>query len=372
MSYQCYASCAFGIEGVLAEEMRRLNLKNVTAHDARVYFDADADDIARANLFLRTADRVYLVLAEFFVHSFEELFTNIQRIPLGDLLPSDARFPVNANAVQSTLMSVSDIQSVSKKAAVRAMQRTYHKEHFPENGSTFNLYVNLYKNKATVALNTSGAGLNRRGYRLKNVQAPLRETLAAAMILLSRWRTRDFYDPMCGSGTVAIEAAMIARSIAPGMNRRFDAQSYGNEFRRSFSLARQEAECAVRPVEMQIFASDIDAGNLALAKEHARNAGVEASISFVQRDVRQFAPPSRPATIITNPPYALRLGEEKETLALYRAMGKAFLPLHDTMVFVLCAHQKFEQNFGMRADKKRKLYNGNLQCTYYQYFKKRS
>lgn len=369
---RCYASCAFGIEGVLADEMRRLNLKNVAAQDARVYFDADEVDIARANIFLRTADRVYIVLAEFVAQTFEHLFEHIQALPLGDFLPSDARFPVNANAVQSTLMSVSDIQSISKKAAVRAMQRTYKKDPFPENGSTFSLYVNIHKDNATVALNTSGAGLNRRGYRLKNAQAPLRETLASAMILLSRWRTRDFFDPMCGSGTIAIEAAMIACGIAPGIGRRFDAQGYGNDFRRAFALAREEAESLVRPAEMQICASDIDAGNLALAKEHARNAGVERAISFERKDVRQFAQPTRPATIIANPPYAVRLGEEKETFALYRGMGKAFLPLHDTMVFILCATQQFEQHYGLRADKKRKLYNGNLQCTYYQYFKKRS
>ena len=219
MNYRCYASCAFGIEGILAGELRELGFGNVSAQDARVYFDADEKGIAKANIFLRTADRVYLVLKEFRATTFDDLFEGVAAIPFGDFMSSDARFPVDGNAVRSTLGSVSDVQAITKKAVVTAMQRVYPKERFEENGSMFNLYVNLLKDQVTIALNTSGMGLNRRGYRLKNAQAPLKETLAAALIIISQWRTRDFYDPLCGSGTIAIEAAMRAANNAGSMHR---------------------------------------------------------------------------------------------------------------------------------------------------------
>ncbi len=370
MTYRCYASCAFGIEGILAQELKQLAFQNVAAQDARVYFDADERGVARANICLRTADRVYIVLDEFHAHTFEELFEGVRAIEFGDILPSDARFPVDADAVGSDLMSVSDIQAISKKAAVKAMQRVYAQERFPENGSVFRLYVNNHKNKVTVALNTSGNGLNRRGYRLKNVQAPLKETLAAALILISRWSRRDFYDPMCGSGTIAIEAAMIAADMAPGVKRRFDAQSFSNTFQKAFAEVREDAKSRIKKPEMLIAASDIDRGSLALAREHAYHMDVGEYIRIERRPVAEFRQPERPATIITNPPYAVRLGEQKEVEHLYRDMGKAFLPLEDAVVFVICASERFEALYGAKADKKRKLYNGNIRCTYYQYFKK--
>ncbi|MGI6152720.1 MAG: THUMP domain-containing class I SAM-dependent RNA methyltransferase [Christensenellaceae bacterium] len=370
MKHRCYASCAFGIEGVLAAELKRLELENIAAQDARVYFDADTEEIARANMFLRTADRVYLVLDEFEARSFEELYERVSAIPFSDILPSDARFPVNGNAVKSTLMSVSDIQSVGKKAIADALKKTYHAERFPENGNLFNIYINIYKDTATVALNTSGAGLNRRGYRLKNAQAPIKETLAAAMIQISRWTHRDFFDPMCGSGTIVIEAAMMAANMAPGIYRAFDAANYGNDFKAAFSLARQQAKDLLKTPQMDIFGFDIDEKNLALAKEHARTMQVGEWISFRRQDVRKFKQPEKPAVVITNPPYAKRIGEQKETDALYRAMGQALRPLEDTLVYVICANESFEKNYGRRADKKRKLYNGNIRCDYYQYFRR--
>ena len=370
MKYRCYASCSFGIEGILANELKVLGFENVNALDARVYFDADERGIATANLFLRTADRVYLVLKEFRAVTFEELFEGVASIPFGNIMPSDARFPVDGNAVRSALGSVSDVQSISKKAVVRALQRVYKHERFPENGNVFNLYVNLLNDQVTVALNTSGVGLNRRGYRLKNAQAPLRETLAAALIMISRWRTREFFDPLCGSGTIAIEAAMMAAEMAPGIKRRFDAQSYDNTFRQAFQEERERAKSLVKEPGMGIFASDIDRKSLDLAREHAHNMDVAQWIRFEHRDVRRFEQPQRPASVITNPPYAVRMGEEKEVAALYRDMGKTLLPLQDTLLFMITADERFESKFGMPADKRRKLYNGNIRCTYYQYFKK--
>ncbi len=369
--YKCYASCAFGIEGILATEIRELGLTGVMAQDARVYFEADEYGVALANIFLRTADRVYIVLGEFSVRSFDELFQNITNIDFASFIPSDAKLPVNANAVRSELMSVRDIQAVSKKAVVKAMQRKYKLGTLPENGGVFGLFVNLYKDVATVALNTSGAGLNRRGYRLKNAEAPLKETLAAALILISRWHSRDFYDPMCGSGTIAIEAAMIASNMAPGIHRQFDAQNYSNSFRKAFADVREHAGARQTTPEMRICAGDIDSKNIKLATGHARNMGLDGAIDFYVGDATEFRQPEKPATIITNPPYAVRLGEKEEVERLYKNMGKVFLQLQDTVFFVLTASDRFEKDFGRKADKKRKLYNGNLRCTYYQYFRKR-
>lgn len=371
MNYRCYASCAFGIEGILAGELKEFGFENVNAQDARVYFDADEKGIAKANIFLRTADRVYLVLKEFYATTFDELFEGVAAVPFGDIMPSDARFPVDGNAVRSALGSVSDVQAITKKAVVTAMQRVYHKERFEENGSMFNIYINLLKDRATVALNTSGMGLNRRGYRLKNAQAPLKETLAAALIMISRWRTRDFYDPLCGSGTIAIEAAMMAANMAPGLKRRFDAQGYGNEFRKEFSEMKEYAQSLLRQPEMEIFASDIDRKTLELAREHAHNMDVAQHIRFSRKDVRDFEQPGRPASVITNPPYAVRMGEEKEVARLYKVMGDVLRPLNDTLAFIITADEQFESKYGAKADKRRKLYNGNIKCTYYQYFRKK-
>jgi len=371
MKYRCYASCAFGIEGILAEEIRRLGIENVAAQDARVYFDACEAEIAKANIFLRTADRVYIVLDEFDAITFDELFEGIRKFDFASVAPSDARIPVDANAVRSELMSVSDIQSISKKAIVDAMRRVYKEDRLPENGNVFNVFVNIYKNRVTLALNSSGAGLNRRGYRLKNVQAPLKETLAAAMILISKWRTRDFFDPMCGSGTIPIEAAMIAADMAPGIKRRFDAQSYSNIFRNAFADAREEAKAKIVMPKMKIMAGDIDRKNVNIAREHARNMDVSEYMDFYTGNVSEIRTFGNPSSIITNPPYAVRLGEKEDTERLYRNMGRAFDRLEDTLVFVICANDKFEKLYGKKADKKRKLYNGNLKCTYYQYFRKR-
>ena len=359
------------IEGILAEEAGKLGLKNISAHNARVYFEADEYGVALANVFLRTADRVYIILGEFEARSFEYLFENIRKIDFADIIPSDARLPVNANAVQSQLMSINDIRAVAKKAVVKSLQRTYRMELFPENGSTFNIYVNLFKDRATIALNTSGQGLNRRGYRLKNAEAPLKETLAAALILISRWHSRDFYDPMCGSGTIAIEATMIAADMAPGLRRVFDAQCYSNKFKKAFSDIKEYANNKVKKPQMEIFAGDIDAKSIKFAQEHARNMGLENIINFYVDDVVKFKQPANPASIISNPPYAIRLGEKREVERLYESLGKTFLHLEDTVFFLLSANDCFERLLGSKADKKRKLYNGNIQCVYYQYFRRR-
>lgn len=371
MKYRCYASCGFGIEGVLARELRDLGLANVEARDARVYFDADERGIARANMWSRTADRIYMVLGEFEARTFSELFDRASEIAFEDIMPENASFPVDGNAVQADLMSVSDIQSIMKKAIVDAMRRRFDRERFEENGPRYNIFANNLKNQFTIALNTSGAGLSRRGYRLKNATAPLKETLAAALILIARWKRRDFYDPMCGSGTIAIEAAMMAADRAPGLERSFDAQTYSDAFADAFWEVRKEAKKAVHAPEMAIFGADKDAKVLDLAREHAQIAGVGEWIQFAQRSVGQFRQPQRPACVISNPPYAMRLGEKEEVDHLYEQMGHVFGQLDDVVCFFLCESERFESLYGRKADKKRKLYNGNMRCWFYQYFRRK-
>lgn len=371
MDYNCYASCAFGIEGVLAKELRDLGLEDVRASDARVFFKGDERAVATANMWARTADRIYIILGEFEAHTFEELYDKVLEIAFEDFLPQDASFPVSGNAVQSDLMSVSDIQSITKKAVVDAMHRKYGEERFAENGQRYHLYANNFRDQFTVALDTSGAGLSRRGYRLKNVTAPLRETLAAALVLIARWTRRDFYDPTCGSGTIAIEAAMIASDTAPGLNRRFDAQTYSEVFADAFADVRENALEQIHEPSMQIFGSDIDPKNVEIAREHAKKAGVGDWVTFSVKDVRQFTQPEQPACVISNPPYAVRLGERRAVEDLYREMGRVFPPLKDTVCFFLCESEHFERYYGRRADRRRKLYNGNMRCYYYQYFRRR-
>lgn len=372
MNYNCYASCAFGVEGVLARELRDLGLSDVRGSDAKVFFSGDAVDVAKANMWARTADRIYIILGEFEAHTFEELYDAVNQIPFEDFLPADAAFPVSGNAVQADLMSVSDIQRITKKAVVDAMHRKYAEERFAENGQRYHIYANNFRDHFTIALDTSGAGLSRRGYRLKNVTAPLRETLAAALILIARWSRREFYDPTCGSGTIAIEAAMIASDTAPGLNRRFDAQTYNEEFASAFADVRDEALTKIHAPSMRIQGSDIDPKAVQIAREHARNAGVGDWVDFEVRDVLSFAQPADPACVISNPPYAVRLGERRAVEQLYMDMGKVFRPLQDTVCFFLCESEHFERCYGLRADRRRKLYNGNLRCYYYQYFRRRS
>lgn len=370
MRYDCYASCSFGIEAVLARELRGLGLEDVRAENARVFFSADEEGIANANIWLRTADRVYIVLGTFEARTFDELFENVRAIPFEDWLPEDAAFVTAGNAVQSTLMSVADIQRITKKAVVEAMHRRYPVEHFEETGAHYQIFANNYRDTFTVALNTSGAGLNRRGYRIETVAAPLRETLAAAMILIARWTHRDFYDPMCGGGTVAVEAAMMAANMAPGARRSFDAEWFSPAFQEAFAAVRRAAKARIQVPQMALHASDIDGRCIKAAKKNAGCAGVEAYITFQQADVRDFRQPPAPAAVISNPPYAVRIGEEHEVGDLYREMGSVFRPLRDTVCFFLSTSAHFEKLYGRRADKKRKLYNGNMRCWYYQYFRK--
>lgn len=368
--WMCYAACSFGLEAVVARELERLGAENIHARDARVYFSADLSGIARANLWLTAADRVYIVLKEFMATTFDELFEGVKAMPWEEWLSKDARFPVAGDSVRSVLKSVPDIQSISKKAIVEALRRAYGLRFYKESGRETGIYIHILKDQVSVCLNASGAGLNRRGYRVKNGPAPLRETLAAGLIDLTRWRDRPFYDIMCGSGTIAIEAAMRAKGQAPGIRRAFAAQHWSDEWERAFALEREAARS--REIEnpgVPIFASDIDDKMVEMARFHARRAGVESMIHFSAADAACFSPVTEEGTLLSNPPYAMRLGEEQEVKELYAALGRSMKRIHGFRYYFLSADADFERKFGRQADKKRKLYNGNIKCTFYQYFK---
>jgi putative N6-adenine-specific DNA methylase len=360
MKHRCFASCAFGLESVTAQELKNLRLEDVNARDARVYFSADALGIARANLWLRTADRVYIELGQAETVTFDALFEAVKAAPWEDYITRDARVDVNADAVGSTLFSVSDIQSISKKAIAVRLCGKYRLNTLPETGARYDVHIKLLRNTASMCLNVSGMGLNRRGYRKENVAAPIRETLAAGIVLLSNWRGGDFADPMCGSGTIAIEAAMIGANIAPGLNRAFDGERWqllGGDW----DAERQAAREAVKP-QPEVYASDNDTKAMGAADANAKVAGV--TLKLYHADIKEFS--RRDCIVVTNPPYAQRLGDADSVHKLYRDMGKALAEVQRKNI--ITADEQFERWFGGRATKKRKLYNGSIRCTLYQYF----
>ena len=372
MKNNCYASASFGLESIVARELKELGIENIRTRDARVYFDADEEEIIKANLWLRSADRIYIVLGEFRATSFDELYDSIFDIEWQEILPKDAYISVNGDTVRSTIMSVSDVQSVTKKAIVSKLKEKYGISFFRENGEEYPVYVSIIRDNVTVALNTSGEGLNRRGYRVANVKAPIRETLASGIIHISRWSDRPFYDPMCGSGTIAIEAAMKARNIAPGLRRKTAIERWNSELEQTAVRLRSEAKASIiEDPEVLIHASDIDVSCVESAKRNARKAGVEDIIRFSAGDVRRFRPETEEGTIIINPPYAIRLNNSKEIDDLYAAIGRIYRKLSGFRLYSICADEDFAEKFGMKEDSKRKLYNGNIRCYLYQYFKRR-
>jgi putative N6-adenine-specific DNA methylase len=357
------------LEALAAEELRRLGTEGVMAMDARVGFNADEAGIAKANLWLRTADRVYIEIKSFEARTFDELFEGVKAIGWASWLPKNAKFPVAADSIKSTLKSVPDIQAISKKAIVESLKRHYKMTQFPENGVEFPIYIMIHKDIVSVAVNTSGKGLNRRGYRTLNATAPLRETLAAGLILLSHYRGEEtFADPMCGSGTIAVEAAMHALHMAPGQNRSFAFENWSALWKKAGEDAKNQALETKKDIALDLRASDTDEEVLKLARLHARQAGLEKQIKFSRADVGRLDLRNTDGVLVTNPPYAIRLGETSENRRLYGRMGEAFLQ-SGLNCYILCADDEFERYFKKRADKKRKLYNGNIRCTLYQYFR---
>jgi putative N6-adenine-specific DNA methylase len=362
---------AFGLEALAAREVADLGISGAKVKNGQVAFSAGWDGVAKANTWLRTGERVLIKVGEFEARTFDELFDQTTALPWADLLSEDALFPVEGKSHESVLSSVPACQSIAKKAVVEALRRKYKRERFEESGPRFRILVALNKDVATLTLDTTGTGLHKRGYRTLTAEAPLRETLAAALVLLSRWDAdRTLVDPLCGSGTIPIEAALIGRRIAPGLRRDFDASNWSVVPAGTWTSVREEAEAAIdRNVELRgIFGSDIDSRVLEMARYHARQAGVEADVSFERKAVREFQTRKKYGCIITNPPYGERLGDRPEVDALYREMGAAFGKLDTWSFFVLTSHPDFERLFDRVATKKRKLYNGRIRCDLYQFF----
>lgn len=364
------ATAPMGLEAVVGKEIKDLGFADVAVENGRVRFSGDESAICKANLWLRTADRVLVQMGEFTATTFEELFQGTRSLPWDEWIPSEGNFVIEGKSHQSQLSSVPACQSVVEKAVVERMRQKYKLEWFPKTGARYTITVALLKDVVTLTLDTTGPGLHKRGYRPMAATAPIKETLAAAMIQLSRWHPeRPFLDPMCGSGTIPIEAALIAHNIAPGLHREFAAERWTRLPDKLWQDARDEAFDLAdydRPVE--IVGSDVDAEVLELAQVHLRNAGLTKSVTLMKRALSQVKTESHYGYLITNPPYGERLGEEEEVERLYRDFGRVVkAELRDWSVFVITPNLKFEKLFGRPADKKRKLYNGRIECQLYQY-----
>ncbi len=370
MSLSFITPCLFGLEGLAAEELRRMDAQEVAAENGRVRFRGDENTLARANLRLRTGERVLLELGSFEAESFEELFERTRALPWERWIPKDAAFPVAGHSLNSKLFSVPDCQKIIKKAIVERLKARYHLSWFAESGETVQIRFSLMKDRATLCLDTSGEGLHKRGYRPAHNAAPLRETLAAAMVTLSRYRGRDdFLDPFCGSGTIPIEAALIARNIAPGAARRFAAMDWRSLDRSVWEAERELARSLEYHGDYRILGTDLDPKAIAMAKANAERAGVSELIRFEQADARRFDRSTQRGVIVTNPPYGERIGEKEEAEALYRAFGEAYRQSKNWQLYLLSSHTEFERCFGREADKKRKLYNGMIKCDLFMYYK---
>ncbi len=361
-----------GTEQIVANEVRHLGYETTEVKDGSVTFEGDAEAICLANINLRSAERIMIKLAEFKATSFDELFEKIKLINWESVMEKDAAFPVKGHALKSTLHSVPDCQAIIKKAIVTRLSQHYGITRFEETGPLYPVQFSIIKDIATIYIDTSGENLYKRGYREKSVLAPMRETLAYSMIDLSFWRgDRMFLDPFCGSGTLPIEAALYATNTAPGIKRRFVAETWRNHIPKSmWNDARAEAKENINhSTKTMIYASDIDPEAIEIAKKNAENAGVADKIHFSVCDVANIKPFKEKGVIICNPPYGERLLDAKLCERLYRTMGRKFAEFPQAKKFILTSHEKFEPLYGTFADKRRKVYNGMLKCYIYQYFK---
>ncbi|WP_313467032.1 class I SAM-dependent RNA methyltransferase, partial [Carnobacterium sp.] len=368
--FQLVATAASGIEALVGKELRGMGYE-CQVENGKVLFTGTEKDIAQTNLWLRTADRVKIIVGEFDAYEFDELFEKTKALPWEDYLPMDANFPVAGKSIKSTLYSVSDCQALVKKAIVDRLSEVYHRRtRLPETGALYQLEVALLKDKVTLTLDTTGPSLFKRGYRIAKGGAPLKENMAAALISLTTWRKdRPFYDPVCGSGTLPIEAALIGRNIAPGLNRSFSFEEWEWFDQSILKEVRSEAKAAIdHEIELDIVGTDIDAKMIEIAKQNAIEAGVGDSVVFKQMQLADFTTEKEYGVILANPPYGERLGEEEEIQALYKQMGKVYRPLKTWSKYILTSDLTFETHYGERATKKRKLYNGALRTDLFQYW----
>ena len=369
--FELIVPCHFGMEAVLKREIDDLGYDISEVVDGRVTFLGDEEALCRANIFLRSAERVLIKIGSFHAESFEELFEGTKALPWEEYIPEDGRFWVTkAASVKSRLFSPSDIQSVMKKAMVERLKGIYHVNWFQEDGAEFPIRVFLMKDQVTVGLDSTGVSLHKRGYRKLVAQAPIAENLAAAMIMLTPWNgERVLVDPFCGSGTIPIEAAMMAANIAPGMNRDFTAEDWPYVGGKGlWQDAQEEAEDLVNlEIETDIQGYDIDDHMVEIARENAKRAGVEKLIHFQRRDVAQLSHPKKYGFIITNPPYGERLRDKEEMPALYRTIGERFRLLDTWSMYLISAYEGAERDIGRKADRNRKIYNGMMKAYYYQF-----
>lgn len=361
--------CLFGLEGIVGNECRRLQLTDIQVENGRVLFSGSLKDMARANLWIRSGERVLIRLAEFQATSFSDLFDGVKALPWEEFVPKDGAFPVKGHALRSKLHSIPDCQSIIKKAVVERLKSRYHVSWFAETGTKYQIQFGILNDVASIYLDTTGPGLHKRGYRARANEAPLRETLAAGMVELTHYRGREtIYDPFCGSGTILIEAAMIAQNRAPGLYRRFAAESWAGSDPNLWNSLRAEAKTKIFTRDFRLFGSDTDAAALRIAANNAAKAGVAQYIRFENRDVRDWVPEEDSGILITNPPYGERLLDVQQAEALYRTLGQVLRQHRGISTYIISSHQELPRLFGRKPTKRRKLYNGMIQCEYYMFF----
>lgn len=371
MKIKMVAPCIFGLEGLVSDELKQMEAENVLAENGRVFFEGGENILARANICSRYSERIYIDVGSFEAHSFEDLFQGTKSLEWEKWLTKYDEFPVKGYSVSSDLFSVSDCQSIIKKAVVERLKSVYHIDWFEETGAKHQIEFSIIKNQVHLLIDTTGQGLHKRGYRPQANDAPLKETLAAAMCNLSRLRPyHTLYDPMCGSGTILIEGAMLVHNIAPGVNRNFSAERFEQINQKVFDEERERAKSLViTESDFHAYGSDIDKNALEIARQNALRAGVSDYIDLKKADVKDFKPVTERGTVICNPPYGERMLTDKEVCELIKTLGKVFPQRHGFSYSIINPQEDFEEYFGRRADKRRKLYNGMIKCQLYMYYK---
>lgn len=371
--YNLIATAAAGIEAIVGNELKHLGYE-VQVENGRVRFQGTIEDVLETNLWLRTADRVKIVVGEFYARSFEELFEQTKALPWDEFLPLDANFPVAGKSQKSTLHNVPSVQAIVKKAIVTKLSQVYHRTtRLPETGAVYPLEVAINKDKVLLTLDTSGSSLFKRGYRVAKGGAPLKENMAAALVLLAHWYPeKPFVDPVCGSGTLPIEAALIGHNIAPGFNRDFACESFAWVDTKLAQMVRDRADSQANyDIELDIWGYDIDGKMIEIAKQNALEAGLAASVNFKQMAVKDFKTTKEYGVIVANPPYGERLSDQAAVRQLYKQMGQVYQPLTTWSKYILTSDLEFETYYGQKASKRRKLYNGSLRTDLFQYWGKR-
>lgn len=371
MRINMVAPCIFGLESLVSDELKRMEAENVTAENGRVFFSGNENILARANICSRYSERIYIDIGSFEAHSFEDLFQGTKALKWEKWLSEYDEFPVKGHSVNSDLFSVSDCQAIIKKAIVEHLKGIYNIDWFEETGAKHQIEFSIIKNKVHLLIDTTGNGLHKRGYRPVANDAPLKETLAAAMCSLSRLRPyHTLYDPMCGSGTILIEGAMLVHNIAPGVNRNFSAERFEQLDYSVWDEERQRARNAeIHESDFKAYGSDIDRNALEIAKQNAMRAGVDRYIEFNRADLKNFKPVTERGTVICNPPYGERMLTQAQVGEIIKTMGRVFPRKHGFSYSVISPSEDFEELFGRKADKRRKLYNGMIKCQMYMYFK---